>query len=277
MKLSPGDISGVIDIMNRLYREILAVEEEFGLQFGSGDFRPRIEYFHDAVREFTASTAGAYGQGGRLSVEMLAYDLTCLRYIQSMPLASFNKNDRPLSVHQQVLKQNENLPAAPKAKPDRTVKIRLTELYQQYGVLFSALFKPHADHNYHERTEAMNEEVKQMSAVLQLMQRGASEQQVLDAIAHMDNAEFRQLLFNMLRNKKHGDAIPAIKDETRKTDQAIANLDAAHLQYASGHLALFEDGKDVVKALAAKGMNLAGKFVESAMKAARTEKGRGGR
>jgi hypothetical protein len=50
------------------------------------------------------------------------------------------------------------------------------------------------------------------------------------------------------------------------------------MQYASAQRGLFEDGKDIIKKLAAKGMNLAGRFVEEAMAAARgSDRGRGGR
>lgn len=274
MKFSEHDLSGIVEIMHRLYLEILGIEEPFGLVFGNGDFRPRVEHFHDAVRALTANPAEAVATHSRLSVELLAYDLSCLRYIQALPLASFNANDRPVSPHQGIL-NNAMVPRSPPPKPDQLVKTRLAELYQQYGVLFAALFKPHADTNFHQRTDALNEEVKQLSDILRALEGGATERQMHDAIAHLDNPELRQLVFNLLHKKNKREVIPVIKDASKKADATIATLDKAHLNYVSAQLGIYEEGKDIVKKLASKGMNLAGRFVESAMAAAsRGERGR---
>jgi len=262
MALSPADLSGIIEIMNRLYLEIREVEERFGLQFGNGDFRPRIEYFHDAIRALTSNENDAHQPGGRLSVEFLAYDVRALRYLQTMPLASLHHDGQPRSPHQSVKKAPSSPPAH--AKPDRDTKIRLGALYQQYGVLFSALFKPNADQNFRERTDALNELVSQLERVAQLMESKALPRDVRDAAMHVDNNELRDLLLAALDTKGKGDLRPLVKEASKRVDKGIASIDKAHLEYASAQLAMFEEGKDVVKQLAAKGMNLAGRFVESA-------------
>lgn len=272
MALSPDGLSGIIEILNRLYLEILEIEEQFSLRFGNGDFRPRIEYFHDAVRAYTSRNPDVYEPGGRLSVEMLTYDVSCLRYLQNMPLGTIHRETHGRS-------PGSNLAADVKStgkslatgKPDRLTKLRLGELYQQYGVLFAALFKPEADHNYHERTDALNTIVTQLEGILQLMESGAGAQAVQDAMAHVDDLELRSAMLSAVHKNPKKDLKPAIKKASAKTDRDIAALEKAHFSYASAQLAMFEDGRDIVKKMAAKGMNLAGKFVENAMAAARVE------
>src|SRR5690606_15911414 len=95
MKLSPAEQDSLIQLLTRIYLDIVAVETEFKLMTGEGDFRPRIEYFHDAVRAFSSQDPAHMQPGGRLSVELLAYDVSCLRFLASMPLAPF----KPHSAH----------------------------------------------------------------------------------------------------------------------------------------------------------------------------------
>lgn len=263
MPIPQETLSGIVEIMHRLYSEILGLEEQFGLQFGGGDFRPRIEYFHDAVRALVSGNPAAREPGGRLTVEMLAYDVRALRYLQSMPLATLHPGGG--SPHHDVLKKR------PKElnveKPDRNAKIRLGELYQQYGVLFAALFKSEADQNFQERCDALNELVSQIERVSKLMESKAPPRDVRDAVHHIDHTELRDFLLAELDKKGKNDLKSTLKSASKQADSSIAKIDKAHLEYASSQLALFEDGRDVVKKLAASGMNLAGQFVASAIAA----------
>jgi hypothetical protein len=49
-----------------------------------------------------------------------------------------------------------------------------------------------------------------------------------------------------------------LKDEQKKLDQS-------HMHFATGQLAVYEEGKETIKRLQQQGLNLAGKFVENAM------------
>lgn len=54
------------------------------------------------------------------------------------------------------------------------------------------------------------------------------------------------------------------KDQIKKLDKQIAALEGAHMDFSTAQLGLYEEGKDVVKQLAADGLNLAGQFVANA-------------
>lgn len=267
---SPGH-SGIIDILARLYSEIREIEASQGLLFGGGDFRPRIDYFHDAVR---ALASGAPRE--RLTVEKLAYDVEAMRYLQSMPLASLNTQPANPKSGGRKLALREMLPVRQPPKPDRQVKQRLSELYQQYGVLFSSLFKPLADNDFHARTEELNGAMEELYAVMGVVERASGGKQALiESAAHIEDPTLRAQVIALLKSGRTQEALALMKTAKQKTDADIKKLDNAHSQYAMAQLGLYEDGKEVVKKLAASGMNLAGRFVESAMAAAaRDSRGR---
>lgn len=230
MKLSAAEQESLAALLSRIYHDILPMEEEYNLRVGEGDFRPRIEYFHDAVRAFTSGASAHREAGGRLTVEWLAYDVGCLRYLIAMPLSSFTPHGATLSPQTALLKADgKPLPSGP--KPDRVAKERLRELYQRYAVLFAAMLKPFADADYHDRIEDLNQEV----AALHAARREAA---------------------------------------AKEADREIAGIEKAHLEYAAAQLAIYEESKDMVKKLAAQGMNLVGKFVESSIAETKREMGR---
>lgn len=272
MHLSPADMVGIVEILNRLYLDILAIEEAHGLRFGQGDFRPRIEHFHDAVRAFTAQTSVDAAPGGRLSLEQLAYDVAALRYIQAMPLSPLHREDA-LSPHAHLMGEDMSVPATSR-RPDRAAKLQLAELYQQYGVLFSALFKPCADTDHRERVEAGHETIEQIAAVLHAIQHNAPAAFLHDAIVHLDDASLRTLLDETVKKGDTAKALAALKAARARLERQIRKLDETHLRYASAQLGLFEQGSDIVKKLAERGMNLAGRFVEASVAQSRREIGR---
>lgn len=265
MAAREADQKGIVDILTRLYREIAEVEEGAGIRFGGGDFRARIEYFHDAVRAYVA------GSQARLTVELLAYDVQALRYIQANPLAPFNPGTRTDSQAQGMVVRDETLPAARPVKPDRAVKQRLAELYQQYGVLFSALLKPFADNDYQERVDALDRLVSQFHAAESQIKGGAGQ----DAAHHVEDPRLRAAVADLLKKGKKKEASQLLNSASKEADKHIKMLSDAHLRYGSSQLGLYEDGKDVVKKLAAAGMNLAGQFVEASMAEARRDFTRG--
>lgn len=283
MKTSPAEQEAIVKMLTRIYIDIRDIEEEFQLLVGDHDFRPRIEYFHDAIRAFTAQDPKHPVTGGRLSVELLAYDLSCLRYLESMPLASFKPHGAMLSPQTAMAAVKPGL-VAKKAKPDSTVRGRISELYRHYAVLFAALLKPFADRDYRDRTEEMNEQVEALHALMQQMealgQGKGSQAQAATTIQHLGEEGLRHEMLKFMHNQqfKKKDALAKLtkflKDHAAKTDKELAAVDAAHLNYAMSQLAVYEGARDMLKNLAGQGMNLVGQFVENAMKQTQREMGR---
>lgn len=265
---------GIIEILTRLYHDIREIEDAYSLRVGGSDFRTRIDYFHDAVRALVSGSPEA-----RLSVEMLAYDVSAMRYVQAMPLSPLQANAAP-PAREIRPSPTTGLPAAP--APTRAVKQRLKELYQHYALLFSALLKPYADEDYHAREDELNHDVGELAAVKQKLEAYASGKGTLaaltQAVNHLEDSEMRQMIDALLR-KKAGKpelkkAAEALKARMGGKDKEIAAIGKAHLNYGMAQLGIYEEGKDTVKSMAMRGMNLAGQFVENAMRQAAREMGR---
>jgi len=279
MKLSASEKESLVGLLARIYGDIRDIEEEFNLLAGNHDFRPRIEYFHDAIRAFTSQDAKELEAGGRLSIELLAYDLSCLRYIHAQPLAPFTPHGETLSPHTEVVAVKPGL--VPKAKrPERAVRERISELYQHYAVLFAALLKPFADRDYQDRVSDLNEDVRDINAIIQQLAGGKSIEQIMASINHLDDDELRQLLTRFLQEQRHKKSDDCrkmndyLKQQSTRKDKDIAAIEAAHMNYALAQLAVFEGSRDFLKKMAGQGMNLVGKFVEDAMAKTQREMGR---
>jgi hypothetical protein len=283
MKLSPAQEASIAALMTRLYDDIHAIESEFALHIGGGDFRPRIEYFHDAIRAFTSDDAGQREAGGRLCVETLAYDLACLRYLHAMPLSPFTPHAANLSPHVEMVKLDQLL-VAKATRPDRATKERLGELYQNYAMLFAALLKPFADADYHERTDSLNHDVRDVNAIAGQLEAMLGGKGGLDALAgninHLEDAQLRHELLSFLQAQGHKKKenirklLQYLKDKTSAKDKEIQAIEEAHMNYALAQLGVYESSKDLLKKMAGQGMNLVGQFVESAMAQTRREMGR---
>lgn len=284
MKISQPEQEALTSIMTRISCEIREIEESYQLCVGDGDFRARIEYFHDAVRAFTSQQDDPH-ERERLTVELLAYDVSCLRYLQSMPLANFKPSAQRLSPRG-ALVVSRHTPGGSHSRPSREVKQKLGELYQYYTVLFCAIFKPIADRDYQNRVEDLNQSVEQIAGLTQsiekLIKGGGSTQEVLAHSHHIDDIALAQAIQDTLLqgkgNKQKLQALlAALKERSKQADHEISVLDSAHLNYGMAQLSVYEDGKDIVKKMAAQGLNLAGRFVEASMTAAQRDMGRGNR
>ncbi len=275
MKLSASEQQSIVALLTRIYHDICAMETEFNLLVGEGDFRPRIEYFHDAVRAFTGGTP----DDGRLSVELLAYDLSCLRYIQSMPLAPFKPHGAMLSAHTDIVEVAPALTVKTK-RPDRVAKERISELYQHYTVLFAGLLKPYADSDCRGRTDHLNQDIMDINALIQLLGQSADAGQIAAQAQHLEDEDLRTALLAFLRAGKQTQKdevkklVSALKGKIGKKDKEIATIEAAHMNYALAQLAVYEASKDLIKKMAVQGMNLVGKFVEASLAQAKRDLGR---
>lgn len=278
MKLSASELESLVALLTRIYTDIIEIEEQFQLLAGDGDFRPRIEHFHDAVRAFSGG-----GDEERLSIELLAYDLNCLRYIVSMPLASFRPDSPNLSPASSMVAVDKGLTVKPK-RPDRMVRERLSELYQSYSVLFAALLKTNADRDYHERIDNLNQDVEDLlklgGAIEALATDAKQLPKVMNAVQHLDEDDLRTQLVNFMQQQKYTKKdnlkklMQFLKEHAARKDKGIAAIEQAHMSYVMAQLGIFEGSKDMLKKMASQGMNLVGRFVENAIAESRHEMGR---
>lgn len=278
MKFSPSQQQSIVDLLTRLYFDICAIETPHNLLVGGGDFRPRIEYFHDAVRAFTADNFAI------LTVERLAYDLKCLHYLQSMPLSAFTPHGGALSPRTDLVAKAPNSLAVKPGRPDRATKEKLAEYYQHYAILFSALLKTAADADLRERTDASFQDAGTLAALAQHFEALAAGKGSLQAIAntihHLEDDALRQELRAFLEQGKHKKTpevkklLASIKTKSKQKDKSARAVESAHMDYCVAQLGIYEEGKDAVKKMAAAGMNLVGQFVESAIQETRREMGR---
>lgn len=290
MKLSPEDQESILALIARTYNDILAIEEQFKLLVGGGDYRARIDYFHDAIRAYTSGDTAHREKGGRLNVEFLAYDLTSLRYIQSMPLASFKPHEQHMgSPDTGVISMGsgQELATVKQARPDRKVREQLAELYQTYAVMYAALLKPFADNDYHDRIDDLmqdNAELKALKDQLAALADGkGSLNEAANLANHVNDDNLQKLMITFLQQKRYKNRedtqklMAALKLQQEKNDKEIRAIEDAHLSYATGQLAVYEGSKDMLKKMASQGMNLVGKFVEASINATRSDMGRGNR
>lgn len=284
MKLSSTEQDAIIALLTRIYTDIFDIETEYQLLAGDNDFRPRIEHFHDAVRAYSSQSPEHLQPGGRLSIELLAYDLSCLRYLQSMPLASFKPHGTMYSPSMEPVAVRDRDLMVKAQRPNRSVRERICELYQHYSVLFAALLKPMADRDYLDRVDDLNQDVKDLHSLLSqlsAMEAGKGDvEKVMAAIAHLEEEGLRHELLQFMQAQKFKkkDNITKLmvflKEHVGRKDKDIAGIDAAHMNYALAQLGIFEGSKDLLKKMASQGMNLVGKFVENAMAESRRDMGR---
>ncbi len=274
MKYSSNQQQSIVTILLRYWEEIITIETEFSLLVGKGDTRPRIEYFHDAIRAYT-SLHKTTEMEQRLSIERLAYDVRCLRYIATMPLASITHDEHNLSP--------KTLPAviAPglievNKRIGRDAKDRLCELYQQYGVLFASLLKATAENDVHERSDALDNEVEEINRLVEALTNNASVAQINNIVQHLSDAALKRDLLALLpqiKGKNASGLADKLKANIQKKDKQLKEIDTASHQYATTQLAIYESAKDMLKQMAKQGMNLVGEFVESTLR--QNQQGRG--
>lgn len=275
MKRSTSEQESIVGLLARIQADIGQIETEYGLLVGEGDYRPRIEYFHDAVRAFTAGDTG----NKRLSVEWLAYDLNALRYIHAMPLSPLSKHQNPLSPGSGLIVTDPKGLAVHPKKPDRDTRQRLVDLYQHYALLFAALLKIAADKDYQARTDALNQDVRDIHTLIEQFDHGKLDA-AINTIHHLEDPKLRQELLSFLHQQKQKKReelqklLSGLKKTAKDKDKEADSVEKAHLDYGRAQLAIYEGAKDILKKMAKSGMNLAGRFVESAMAETQREMGR---
>ena len=274
--------SAIIELMHAKYQGLLAIEAEWGIRLHEGDMRPRIEHFHDAVRALTSGSASLYEKDSRLSVENLAYDLSQLRAVADRPLGHVNRINEK-SVGTALVKQGEAGASGPRMPP-QPVRHQLVADYRDYTVFFAALFAPVADRNFQSRTGEIDGAVSDIGlieqVVKQLIAGKLTNAQASEQLMHVERDDLRERLQAMLARKtmsarEKQEVLALVGQIERGMASEKKKLEQAHLSYATGQLAVYEDAKETIKRLSMAGLNLAGKFVEQAVQAAAQGRGQG--
>lgn len=277
-----GKREALISIMNATYQEVREIEFAHGLRVGDTDFRPRIEHFHDAVRVLSHQPEHMYYPNTRLSVENLAYDMACLRYIQDRPLAKL-AHDAPVPQLRNPPPGIAKLPPAPdsvqepvgasKAVPPN-VKIDLAAHYRSYAVMYAALFAETADMNFQTRQNENDTAVQDMAQVEQMLkkvERGEMKiEQVTEMIQQLENPQLRKQLMTLLqrkakRSEKYAAMQAMLQNQMNAVDMQTKSMDKAHMNFLSGQMLMYQESKDLVRKLSAQGMGMAGQFLENAL------------
>lgn len=160
---------------------------------------------------------------------------------------------------------------ASKKLPPHRLRSELIERYKNYTIFFAALFGEVIDNNYQSRVTVMDGEVHdlaQIEEMLKAAERGEIPvSTVEDAINYLENEALREQLLAVLKRQKARaqQTIATIRNHITNVDQQIAAMDKAHMNYLAGQMILYQDGKELVKKLAAQGLNLAGQYLETSI------------
>lgn len=278
-----GKRDALTSIMNQTYDAIRALEMEYGLCIGDTDYRPRIEYFHDAVRILSQQPELMYLPRTRLSVEHLAYDLGCLRYLQERPLARLNHGkpvpkmpSLPSNVMQLAPPQGSLTEHVGEQKPlPPTLRGVLAEHYRSYAVMFAALFAESANTNFQTRVAENDtgvEDIAQVEHMIRMVEQGmAPPEKVEEVIRTIENPQLRDQLIALLHDKaiKRKEKMNALRMMARQQihglDMDSKAMDKAHMSFLTGQMLMFQDAKDLVRKLSSQGLALAGQFLENAV------------
>lgn len=268
----------LVTLLNSVYSDIHAMEDSMDIRVDQADYRPRIEYFHDAVRALTAGVTTSE----RLRVEFLAYDIAMLRHITSNPLARKKGTEKPLSpvtalktITTTELYSNASITG---------MKSALAGLYKKYAVIFSALFARKAEDDYQERSNECNETVENAALLQNILKKAAKKPQEnvnMEALIdhYCDDPEIAAKILAAFGLQKHK-TTPNAASETlaammKESDRKLKIIEKAHFTYVTSQLAIYESSRDIVKKMAVGGMNIVGNFVEDALRTStQTDRGR---
>jgi exonuclease VII small subunit len=278
-----GKRDALIKIMHATYESVRAIEHAHGLSVGDNDFRPRIEYFHDAVRVLSHRPQDMYLPRTRLSVEHLAYDMSCLRYIQERPLVKLNPgapSPKTRTPPEGLLQLPPapgvvNLPVQAPQPLSPYLKAELSEHYRTYTVLYAALFAETADINFTTRANENDTKVEDMAQIeqmIKMLEQGQMQlEQVEQAIEQVEDMALRTQLMAILhqRGQRKREKFALLQHTLRQwmwgVDMDTKAMDKAHMSFLSGQMVMYQESKDLIRKLSAQGMAMAGKFLEEAL------------
>lgn len=262
----------LLPLINELCDRIRVLEPDQNLWAGPGDFRPRIELFHDAIRALVAGHS-PYETKGRLTLERLAWDIDTLRAIQANPLLKLPGTERLSPSTAVAIRRSPG----DERHYQRTIRGELQELYKNYTVLFVAMLAETADMNHKARMEEQDMLVEALAAVERGVKGKTSANLHKVAEAEIDDTILCEDVKVMLPKGTlaGSDALKAAKAAHAKIDKLQNQLDKLHLSWLTGQLAMYEESREMVQQFMRAGLNLAGKFVQETMMPQGRGSGRG--
>lgn len=272
MPINHSETQALVNLMDGQYQKIRAIEASWSIMGMEGDFRPRIEYYHDAVRALMSGEDNPSSKFDRLAPERLAYDVAMLRQIIAKP-ASAGRGKQHYSAQDALVPYGHPSHSAD-AGIDRKLRQELSHYYKDYTVLFVALLAPKVEDNTQIRSEENENILSDCSALKQTLEQFAvgssSLEKVADTIDNLEHDALRIAMKNALLKHRPtksdiAQAITKVNELRDKTTQENKVLQQASFNFSAGQLAVYEESKDTVKRLAANGLNIAGKFVENAV------------
>lgn len=272
MPVNRSEIQALVSIMDGQYQQIRAIESLWGIMGMEGDFRPRIEYYHDAIRVLMSGEDDPTSKFDRLAPERLAYDVAMLRQIIAKP-ATAGRGKQHYSAGAAIVPLGQG-GASFEDGPDRKQRQELSHFYKDYTVLFVALLAPKVDDNTQIRSEESENVLSDCAALKQALEQLAtgakSMQDMVEVVQDLEHDALRKAMKTLLARgqlskEEIAKAVNKLSETRDKVVQEKKTLDQASLNFSTGQLAVYEDAKDTVKRLANQGLNIVGKFVENAM------------
>ncbi|MEI7668529.1 MAG: hypothetical protein WCJ33_00400 [Pseudomonadota bacterium] len=273
MKARKTEQDALIRIINGIYSEIFPIEENLSIRVSENDFRARIEYFHDAVRLLSSAVTEAQ----RLSVEFLGYDAELLRHITANPIARKTPTSSNLSPSTALQLNNK---AESYGNSRASQKAALSDNYRKYSVLYVALFAENAENDYKEKTEQCNNEVEEIAGMVNAIKGKDTQIKPEELISqYIDDDKLAEKLNKLFAGKGKKiaakEAVAKFQVAMKESDAKLKTVEKAHFSYTTNQLAIYESAVDIVKKMASGGLNIAGVFVENAVRdSSRGDRGR---
>jgi hypothetical protein len=272
MPVNRSEIQALVSLMDGHYQKIRSIETLWGIMGVEGDFRPRIEYYHDAIRMLMSGEDDPTSKFDRLAPERLAYDVAMLRQIIAKP-ASAGRGKQNYSAADTLVPLGQ-AGGGVDHEPDRKQRQELSQFYKDYTVLFVAILAPKVEDNAQIRSEetenVLNDCASLKQALEQVATGSASMEEMVDVVQDLEHDELRKAMKTLLARGQLSkeDIAKAITKLSETRDKVVMEkktLDQASMNFSMGQLAIYEEAKDTVKRLANQGLNIAGKFVDSTL------------
>ncbi len=270
----------LLSLMQGKYADIREIETRYQIFGHEGDYRSRIEYYHDAVRALHSDYEDGLSKHSRLSVERLAYDAEMLRIITARPLVA-GRGEQHFSTSDAISADGM---AGSNLRPDRRTKQELTQLYRDYTVFFVAIMMPKADENNTARKEESDiliEDCYRLENLLNQLSSGSLDiGAVVKAANMMEHEGLRQKIMMLLNNgiPSKGEltqASQSVQQARHSVQHDVQAMDAAAMRFSSSQLMVYEESRDTVKKLASQGLNIAGKHTGTAIQQQHSGQSRG--
>jgi hypothetical protein len=259
-----------LSLMQGKYSEIRDIEMRHQIFGHEGDYRPRIEYYHDAVRALASPADDGLTKDSRLSIERLAYDAEMLRLITARPLV-VGRGEQHYSTSDALVVTAD---AGDGLHPDRRTKQQLSDAYRDYTVFFIAMMAESAEDNVKARkdeNDVLIQDCHRLETMLtQLAAGGIDIATVIKAAMLIEHDGLRRKILALLNQGKPNrdelnSASNSVRDARNYFNAEQKTLDAAGMRFSTSQLMVYEASKDTIKQLSSQGLNVAGKFMKQSL------------